>query len=99
MNCLRQDSTTGEPHNRSGSRPIGCVGSPARSLPRCVPVRLSLTRIAPSVPAVYLALARQIHSNNTQLQATWPKAARGNATCFDDVSGKMNLVLHSRPSA
>ena len=72
---LRQDSATGEPHNRSGSRPIGCVGSPARSLPRCVPVSLSPTRIAPSVPAVYLAtFARQIYSNNTGIKLTTLRA-------------------------
>jgi hypothetical protein len=68
---LRQDYATGEPNNNTGSvRPIGCVGSPARSLPRCVPVSLSPTRITPSVPAVYLALARQLHSNNISLQLT-----------------------------
>ena len=90
VNCLRQDSPTGEPHNRSGSaRPIGCVGSPARSLPRCVPVGLSPARIAPSVPAVYLAeLARQVHSNNKRVQSdAAPRpgigAKLGYVTCFE----------------
>ena len=35
---LRLACSTEEPNNNTGSRPIGVVGSPARSLPRCVPV-------------------------------------------------------------
>jgi hypothetical protein len=38
---------------------------------------LSPTRIAPSVPAVYLALARQVHSNNIRFQPTPTRAANG----------------------
>jgi len=37
--------------------------------------------------------------HNTQLQATQPTAPRGNATCFDAVSGKMKRMVHSRPNA
>jgi hypothetical protein len=37
---------------------MGCSGSPTRSLPRCVPVSLPLSRIAPSGPARDLASER-----------------------------------------
>ena len=94
QDSLRQDCATGEPNNntswlfayRRGRFAEFILSRAKDSKPRCVPVSLSPTRIAPSVPAVYLAsFARQVHSNNKRVQ---PTRARGGGFDQDGVCSR-----------